>query len=96
MRTERRPTATSRRALELLAASPDGATEALLVAHGFTIDLLVELVRAGLATARTERVVVGGRAMEIARVRITEAAASAREKSAHLALGTKGGRDGPG
>jgi hypothetical protein len=60
--------------LELLAASPDGATEAILLAHGFTIDLLVvELVRAGLATAKAKRVVAGGRAMEIARVRITEA-----------------------
>jgi hypothetical protein len=38
------------RALELLAASPNGATEAILVAHGLSIDLLVELVRAGLAT----------------------------------------------
>jgi hypothetical protein len=27
-----------RRALELLAASPDGCTEALLLAHGFTDD----------------------------------------------------------
>ena len=41
--------------------------------HGFTIDLLVELVRSGLATAQAERVVAGGRAMEIARVRITDA-----------------------
>jgi hypothetical protein len=31
--------------------------------HGFTIDLLVELVRSGLATAQAERVVAGGRAM---------------------------------
>jgi hypothetical protein len=53
MRTERRPTVTSRHALELLGASPNGATEAILVAHGLTIDLLVELVRAGLATAHT-------------------------------------------
>jgi hypothetical protein len=62
----------NRRALELLAASPDGATEAILVAHGFTIDLLVELVRAGLATAKAERVMAGGRSMEVARVRITD------------------------
>src|SRR6266566_6217577 len=32
--------------------------------HGFTIDLLVELVRSELATAQAERVVAGGRAME--------------------------------
>ena len=31
------------------------------MAQGFTIDLLVELVRAGVATAKAERVVVGGR-----------------------------------
>jgi hypothetical protein len=34
---------------------------------------MVELVRAGLATAQTERAVAGGRAIEVARVRITEA-----------------------
>jgi len=43
--------------LELLATSRDGCTEAIMLAHGFTIDLLVELVRAGLATATTERVI---------------------------------------
>jgi hypothetical protein len=36
-----------RRALELLAASRDGCTEALMLAYGFTIDQMVELV-AGL------------------------------------------------
>src|SRR5262249_6001040 len=44
-----------RRTLELLAASHDGATEAIMLAHGFTVDLLVELIRAGLATATAER-----------------------------------------
>jgi hypothetical protein len=34
-RTERR------RALELLAASPDGCSEAIMLAHGFTVDFLV-------------------------------------------------------
>jgi hypothetical protein len=43
----RNPPATRRRALELLAASRDGATEAILVAHGFTMEMLVDLVRAG-------------------------------------------------
>jgi hypothetical protein len=62
-----------RRALELLAGSPTGCTEVLLFAHGVTVEMLVELIRAGLATASTERVGGGGRAMEIARVRITEA-----------------------
>jgi hypothetical protein len=62
-----------RRALELLAASPDGATEAIMLAHGFTIDLLLDLIFAGLATANAERVVAGGRSMEVAKVRITDA-----------------------
>jgi hypothetical protein len=48
--------------------------------HGFTIDLLVELVRSELATAQAERVVAGGRAMEIARVRITDAGRRALAK----------------
>jgi hypothetical protein len=49
-----------RRALELLASCRDGCTEAIMLAHGFTIDMLVELVRAGLATATSELVVAGG------------------------------------
>jgi hypothetical protein len=53
---KRNPSATRRRALELLAASRDGASEAILVAHGFSIDLLVGLIRAGLATAQAERI----------------------------------------
>jgi len=68
-----RPQPDRRRALELLAASHDGATEAIMLAHGFTVELLVELIRAGLATATAERLVAGERAMEVARVRITEA-----------------------
>jgi hypothetical protein len=34
---------------------------------------VVEIVRAGLATAKAERVVAAGRTIEVARVRITEA-----------------------
>jgi hypothetical protein len=55
------PPATRRRALELLAASRDGATEAILLAHGFSIEQIVDLVRTGLATAKAERVMAGGR-----------------------------------
>jgi hypothetical protein len=40
---------------------------------GFSIDMMVELVNAGLATATGERVVAGGKTIEVARVRITEA-----------------------
>ena len=60
-----------RRALELLAASPDGCTEALMFANGFTAELLVELVRARLASAHAERMVADGKMMETARVKIT-------------------------
>jgi hypothetical protein len=48
-----------RRALELLADNSDGVTESVMLAHGFTIPQMVELVRAGLATATPERVVAG-------------------------------------
>jgi hypothetical protein len=48
-------------------------TEAMLLAHGFTVDMLVDLIRAGLATANTERMVAGGRSIEVTRVRITDA-----------------------
>jgi hypothetical protein len=70
----RGPKPDRRRALELLAVLlgrlhwGDHAG-----AHGFTAEQMVELVHAGLATARAERVVTGGRAIEVARVRITEA-----------------------
>jgi hypothetical protein len=51
-----------RRALESLAAScRDGCTESMMLAHGFTVAQMVELVRAGLATANAERVVAGAR-----------------------------------
>jgi hypothetical protein len=70
---KRVPPATRRRALELLASCPDGCTEAIMLAHGFSIEQMVELVRAGLASASAERVVAGGRTVEVARVRITEA-----------------------
>ena len=62
-----------RRALELLASSREGVSEALMIAHGFTVPQMVELVRSGLASATPERVVVGNRAMQITRLRITDA-----------------------
>jgi DNA-binding PadR family transcriptional regulator len=54
MSTERR------RALRLLAGSPLGATEAIMLAHGFTYATLDTLLRDGLATAE-RREVRGGR-----------------------------------
>ena len=43
------------------------------MANGFTAELLVELVRAGLASAHAERIVADGKMMETARVKISEA-----------------------
>jgi hypothetical protein len=71
-RRRRDPEPDRRRALELLAGCRDGATEAIMIAHGFTVAQMVELVRAGLASAPPERVVAGGRTIEVARVRIAE------------------------
>jgi hypothetical protein len=44
-----------------------------MLAHGFTIKQMVELIHAGLATAHSQRVIVGRRTIEVARVKITEA-----------------------
>jgi len=71
--TNRPLTADRRRALRLLAEIADGCTEAILLAHGFQPKLIVELVDTGLAIAAAERVLAGGRPVEVTRVRITEA-----------------------
>jgi hypothetical protein len=49
-------------ALELLAVSRDGCTEAIMLAHGFSIEMMVEMIKAGLASAQAERTVAAGRA----------------------------------
>ena len=69
----RRPNPDRRRALELLAASRKGCTKAMMRAHGFSVDMLLDLLKAGLATTKRERMVAGGRQTDVARVRITEA-----------------------
>jgi hypothetical protein len=50
--------------LELLAASDDGASDALLLAHGFTVELMVDAVRAGIATATAERTFAAGKPVQ--------------------------------
>jgi hypothetical protein len=69
-----------RRALELLEASIDGCTEAIMLAYGFKTELLVELVNAGLATASIEGTVAGRRRVEVIRMRITAAGRRALTK----------------
>jgi hypothetical protein len=60
-----------RHALELLADSADGCTEALLFAHGFTSATIAGLVDTGLVAATTERVIAGQRPVDVTRFRIT-------------------------
>jgi hypothetical protein len=70
---KRVPKPDRRHALELLAAaSPDGLPEAVMLAHGFTVAQMVELIAADLATASAERVVAAGKSIEVARVKITD------------------------
>lgn len=71
-RPRRGPKPDRRRALELLAASPDGCTEAIMLAHGFTVGLMVDLCVAGLAIAHPEQMRAGGRTVEVVRMKITE------------------------
>jgi hypothetical protein len=43
-----------------------------MLANGITIEIMVELVRAGLATATPQRVRAGREVMEVAVLRISE------------------------
>ena len=62
-----------RRALQLLASSSRGATEDLLVlADGFSRDMLAGLVLAGLATVVTETVRSADPTIGVERYRITD------------------------
>jgi hypothetical protein len=62
-----------RRALELLAGCGVEGCSELLRAHEFTVEQMVELVRAGLASATPQRIRAGRAVMEVATLRITEA-----------------------
>jgi hypothetical protein len=64
--------AEQRRALELLAGAPRGATKARLLADGFTVDMLADLIREGLATAQRETMRVGSLTIKVERYRITD------------------------
>jgi hypothetical protein len=63
-----------RRALKKLAGTPRGLTGHLLIAHGFSVDMLSGLVRAELATVVTEPMrEPRGVINMIERIRITDA-----------------------
>jgi hypothetical protein len=57
----------------LASCGVEGCSEAIMRAHGFSIEQLVELVRSGLATATAQRVRAGRDTLEVATLRITEA-----------------------
>jgi hypothetical protein len=61
-----------RRALKTL-AHQDGCAEALLLADGFTIGQLTDLVIDGLATCRVTRMALDGREKSVVWMRMTEA-----------------------
>jgi hypothetical protein len=72
--TESRLTAGQRSVLQSLSdAEPRGITETQWADHGFSGELLSDLVVAGLATMAGETVRIQDRAIEIIRVRITAA-----------------------
>jgi hypothetical protein len=65
-------TADQRRALALLATDEHGATEALMLAHGFHREMLAGLVLAGLATFTTDTMRAGAKPIKVERYRITD------------------------
>jgi hypothetical protein len=62
-----------RRVLRLLARSSNGHTEAMLLARGFTNEMLGRLVIDGLATATPQIVHAGKWPLKVVRMRITDA-----------------------
>jgi hypothetical protein len=73
MSAARSISAEQRRALRLLAGSPLGCTEAILLAHGFKTELLALLVRDGLATTQPGTMRAGRRQIKVLWVMITDA-----------------------
>jgi hypothetical protein len=62
-----------RRALRLLAGSPNGCTEALMLAHGFESAMPSDLVLNGLGVAVDHSTVAGRRRIKVTWLRITAA-----------------------
>jgi hypothetical protein len=69
------------RALKKLAGAPRGLTEQLLLAHGFSVEILRSLVRAQLATVVSEPMMARrGVTIIVERIRITDAGRRALEE----------------
>jgi hypothetical protein len=62
-----------RRALRQLADVPHGIAESLMLAHGFSRELISGLVLFGLARVVTDTVRIGGETIEVELVMITDA-----------------------
>jgi len=65
--------ANRRKALRLLAGSPHGCTEAIMLAHGFPPKMLVDLIGDGLATTEPGTARVGGQQINVRWMMITDA-----------------------
>jgi hypothetical protein len=62
-----------REALRMLASSPNGSTESILLTHGFAIGMLHDLVSSGLATSERRTVRAGRELIEVKWMTITDA-----------------------
>jgi hypothetical protein len=62
-----------RRTLEMLVDAPNGLSESALLGHDVSIEDIVDLGKYGLATAKRERLIIGGMPVEITRLYITKA-----------------------
>jgi hypothetical protein len=59
------------RTLRLLAQHPSGCTEPVILAHGFKLDQIANLVFRGFAKREVSNVTIGGRHVKIVRMQIT-------------------------
>jgi hypothetical protein len=66
-------TTARRRALKVLAGALEGCTEATMMAHGFSLQFLADLVRDGLVDESADRVQMGKREIEVVRLSISDA-----------------------
>jgi hypothetical protein len=74
---QKRLGAQQRRALQLLASSPFGASEVMMFTNGFTRQMLARLIRTGLATTVREN--PNASRQHLGRIRITDAGRRALE-----------------
>jgi hypothetical protein len=66
-----RLTIARRRALMVLLRAPEGHTEAAMMAHGFSLQFLTDLVRDGLVNESADRLRIRKREVEVVRLSIT-------------------------